>query len=73
MPHTNDYGLFFNKWMARACLLLGLIVLGYLIREIMVNAIEPTIIAMVGIIAAGFFVVSVVCGNAARRIRRNNL
>lgn len=42
MPQSNDYALFFNKWMARARLLLGLIVLGYLIRETMVNAIEPS-------------------------------
>jgi len=73
MPQTNDYALFFNKWMARACLLLGLIVLGYLIRETMVDAIEPMIIAMVGIVAAGLFGVSAACGNAARKISRRNL
>ena len=58
--------------MARICLLLGLIVLGYLIREIVVNAIEPLIIAMIGIVAVGFFGVSTACGSAARRIRRTN-
>lgn len=73
MSPTNDYSVFFNKWMARACLLLGLAVLGYLIREIMVNAIEPQIIAMIGIVAVGFFSVSAACGSAVRRIRRTNL
>lgn len=71
MQQTNDYDLFFNKWMARVCLLLGLIVLGYLVREIMVNAIEPAIIAMVGIVVAGLFGVSTVCGSAARKRRRD--
>ena len=59
--------------MARACLLLGLVVLGHLIREIMVNAIEPQIIAMIGIIVAGLFGVSTACGSAARKRSRDNL
>lgn len=73
MPHTNDYGLFFNKWMARVCLLLGLIVLGYLIREIMVSGIEPLIIAVIGTVAIGFFGVSMACGSAARKLHRDKL
>jgi hypothetical protein len=73
MTLKNDYDLYFTTWMFRACLVLGVIVFGYLIYEILANSIDRVIIGMIGIVVIGFFWVSAACGSAARKIRRNNL